>query len=393
MNFYVDSGGTILAVDPERIFQGSAMANTVRFIGAFPSKASVLISYTLPDGTKTIGQLMTFNKVLSGIVSESNGVKLSIWEQKIGVKYVTQGDGTIKAMPDYSVLEQAGKVEIHFSVVQSDNNGNPVTQTTAASSFICEKGTPLEMPSEAFDDYESLLNQILSQLSIIALDNSKNSEKINDLEEKKVNKSGDTMTGPLKVQEGDFWTVLNKDSVQVVDSESMQLTELRVGEIVNSSSNQDTGTYNAYLKLPTTSGTLALMSDLSGVVVELTSIIDSLEDSTVLKTQVGVANGVAPLNESKMIPSEYLPSYVDDVLEFPTFDDFPRPGENGKIYVDKSTNYTWRWSGTDYVQVGGKDYSQEIAEIKTTLAEKADKTYVDEIAVGVLTQEQVDSLF
>lgn len=393
MNFYVDSGGTILAVDPERIFQGSAMANTVRFIGAFPSNASVLISYTLPDGTKTIGQLMTFNKVLSGIVSESNGVKLSIWEQKIGVKYVTQDDGTIKAMPDYSVLEQAGKVEIHFSVVQSDNNGNPVTQTTAASSFICEKGKPLEMPSEAFDEYESLLNQILAQLSMIAVDNSKISEKIAELDEKKVNKSGDTMTGPLKVKDNNLFSTLYEDSIQVANSEFMKLTELRVGEILNASGNQETGTYNAYIKLPKISGTLALMSDLSNVVTELTGIINSLEDAAVLKEEVGVANGVAPLNESKMIPSEYLPSYVDDVLEFPTFDDFPRPGESGKIYVNKSKNYTWRWSGTDYVQVGGKDYSQELAEIKTTLAGKADKTYVDEIAVGVLTQEQVDSLF
>lgn len=277
MNFYADSGGTILAVDPERIFQGSAMANTVRFIGAFPSNASVLISYTLPDGTKTIGQLMTFNKVLSGIVSESNGVKLSIWEQKIGVKYVTQDDGTIKAMPDYTVLEQAGKVEIHFAVVQADNDGNPVTQTTAVSSFVCEKGTPLEMPSEAFDDYESLLNQILAQLSIIAADNSKNSEKINDLEEKKVNKSGDTMTGPLKVQECDFWIVLNKDSLQVVDSKSRQLTEFRVNKIINRSDNQETEAYNADIMLPNKSGVLVIDSELAKVENFLERRIDFVE--------------------------------------------------------------------------------------------------------------------
>lgn len=37
--------------------------------------------------------------------------------------------------------------------------------------------------------------------------------------------------------------------------------------------------------------------------------------------------------------------------------------------------------------------TEELTEIKTSLAEKADKTYVDELAVGVLTKEQVDSLF
>lgn len=54
------------------------------------------------------------------------------------------------------------------------------------------------------------------------------------------------------------------------------------------------------------------------------------------------------------VPEEQLPSYVDDVLEFDEFADFPQPGEPGKIYIDKSTNYTYRWGGTVYVQIGGK---------------------------------------
>ena len=54
-----------------------------------------------------------------------------------------------------------------------------------------------------------------------------------------------------------------------------------------------------------------------------------------------------------LIPSEYLPSYVDDVLEYDSKNDFPKPGETDKIYVDKSTNLTYRWSGSTYIQVGG----------------------------------------
>lgn len=53
------------------------------------------------------------------------------------------------------------------------------------------------------------------------------------------------------------------------------------------------------------------------------------------------------------VPSDQLPSYVDDVLEFDDVDEFPAEGETGKIYVALDTNYTYRWSGAAYVQVGG----------------------------------------
>lgn len=54
-----------------------------------------------------------------------------------------------------------------------------------------------------------------------------------------------------------------------------------------------------------------------------------------------------------MVPASQLPSYVDDVLEFDTRGSFPEPGETGKIYVAKDTNRTYRWSGSQYVGVGG----------------------------------------
>lgn len=50
-----------------------------------------------------------------------------------------------------------------------------------------------------------------------------------------------------------------------------------------------------------------------------------------------------------LIPQQYLPSYVDDVLEFNNVAAFPSPGESGKIYVAKDTNYQYRWSGSNYI--------------------------------------------
>lgn len=65
----------------------------------------------------------------------------------------------------------------------------------------------------------------------------------------------------------------------------------------------------------------------------------------------GAPNGLASLNESGIIPSAQLPSYVDDVIEVDTFSNLPDTGESGKIYIVQDTNLTYRWSGTDYVEI------------------------------------------
>ena len=124
-------------------------------------------------------------------------------------------------------------------------------------------------------------------------------------------------------------------------------------------------------------------------------------------SEKGAANGVAELDVNGKVPASQLPSYVDDVLEYDfkdfiasefqswvsgkayaigdkamysegqvpvitiypcicieansdtTFDFskwrvatfFPSNGESGKIYIDKSTNKTYRWSGTVYTPI------------------------------------------
>ena len=58
----------------------------------------------------------------------------------------------------------------------------------------------------------------------------------------------------------------------------------------------------------------------------------------------------APLSGG-VIPSQYLPSYVDDVLEYTSKSAFPSSGEAGKIYVALDTNLTYRWGGSSYVEI------------------------------------------
>lgn len=63
----------------------------------------------------------------------------------------------------------------------------------------------------------------------------------------------------------------------------------------------------------------------------------------------GSANGVAELDAAGKVPSNQLPSYVDDVLEYSNLAAFPITGETGKIYVAIDTNKVYRWGGSGYV--------------------------------------------
>lgn len=62
-----------------------------------------------------------------------------------------------------------------------------------------------------------------------------------------------------------------------------------------------------------------------------------------LSTKADLVDGTVPTNQ--------LPSYVDDVLEYATFSSLPATGVAGKIYVTLDTNLTYRWGGSDYVEI------------------------------------------
>lgn len=61
--------------------------------------------------------------------------------------------------------------------------------------------------------------------------------------------------------------------------------------------------------------------------------------------------GMAQLNDNGLIPASLLPSYVDEIVEYDNKNSFPVTGEVGKIYVDKFTRYSYRWSGSQYIAI------------------------------------------
>lgn len=74
----------------------------------------------------------------------------------------------------------------------------------------------------------------------------------------------------------------------------------------------------------------------------------------------GSSNGVAELDSTGKVPAAQLPSFVDDVIEgYLSGGKFYKESahtteitaEAGKIYVDLTSNKTYRWSGTAYAVI------------------------------------------
>ncbi|MDO4295008.1 MAG: hypothetical protein Q4D90_02480 [bacterium] len=77
-------------------------------------------------------------------------------------------------------------------------------------------------------------------------------------------------------------------------------------------------------------------------------------------TLKGASGGVAELDASGKVPAAQLPSYVDDVLDVyvqggKAYSDSEHTQEityeTGKIYIDLTTNKTYRWSGTALAEI------------------------------------------
>ena len=137
------------------------------------------------------------------------------------------------------------------------------------------------------------------------------------------------------------------------------------------------------------------MADISRVSIDGGETFYNVKDATArqniteINNKVGANNGIASLNGSGKVPESQLPSYVDDVVEGYLYEgDFYKDSqyqdlitpESGKIYIDLSTNKTYRWGGTVYVNTGS---ALELGETQGTAYEgskgKANADAIDDI--------------
>jgi len=92
----------------------------------------------------------------------------------------------------------------------------------------------------------------------------------------------------------------------------------------------------------------------------LVGAVNELNAGKVSTSSVGVAGGVAELDNTGKVPASQLPAFVDDVIEGYLYNgNFYEDSahtqlitpEDGKIYIDLVSNKTYRWSGTQYTVI------------------------------------------
>lgn len=92
--------------------------------------------------------------------------------------------------------------------------------------------------------------------------------------------------------------------------------------------------------------------------------LQSILDSKIPVSSRGIAGGIAELDTNGKVLSSQLPSYVDAIVEgyYNSTDDkfyneeeytIEIPGESNKIYIDKLSSMTYRWTGERFGNIGG----------------------------------------
>lgn len=107
------------------------------------------------------------------------------------------------------------------------------------------------------------------------------------------------------------------------------------------------------------SGVITVKDDSHNHVISNVDGLQSALDAKLDTSLKGAASGLAELDSTGKVPASQLPSYVDDVVEgtyasstsFKDSTGTAVTGETGKIYVDTTSNKTYRWSGSAFVEI------------------------------------------
>ena len=129
---------------------------------------------------------------------------------------------------------------------------------------------------------------------------------------------------------------------------SKKITWLQVSTLIGTAANLQQVTDNgATTTNPIAIGGLTITGLSTGVLKSDSGVISSVP--------FGAANGVATLAGDGKVPSNQLPSYVDDVVEVANYAALPVTGETGKIYITLDNNKVYRWGGSVYVEIAANN--------------------------------------
>lgn len=208
---------------------------------------------------------------------------------------------------------------------------------------------------------------------ITGLDSSKlnKTDVVNNLTTADTGKALDATQGKALDEKIDSTAALKVDKTSVADN----LTTETDGSVLSAKQGKVLDGKISDAASKAASDLAAAKEELQGSIDEITTDLEGYatdeELSSGLATKInsnekGAANGVATLDASGQVPSSQLPSYVDDVIEGYLYqsefyedsahsDDKKITGESGKIYVDLSTNLSYRHGTSGYILITSSD--------------------------------------
>lgn len=150
-------------------------------------------------------------------------------------------------------------------------------------------------------------------------------------------------------------SVPNFEIFSTADFNKFEVKQLRLEHTTSDITDTETGQlfYKSNHTENSISGRPYVKTQQGNKAIALIDDVNTKADQYIPISQKGQTNGVATLDSSGKIPVSQLHSYLDDVVEYPSFNSFPSTGESGKIYISTNDNKQYRWSGTQYIQVGG----------------------------------------
>lgn len=147
MIFLANAEGTITAVVPSPIYEGSSNANEFILIAPFPSSSVVSVSIKLPNGVKlepylSGGYKMQNLEDFSGKIQDASGHRYNAWSLLV----------------DYNITEVKGDLHVQFIIVTGTTaSGKPIIQTTNDCIIPVEGGEGYLPPDYSESDWNAIL--------------------------------------------------------------------------------------------------------------------------------------------------------------------------------------------------------------------------------------------
>lgn len=309
---------------------------------------------------------------------DQNGL-LYFW-QKIVNKFVAKETGKGLSTNDFT-NELKTKLDGIAEGANKTTVEDVLTSTSTTNALSANQGKALDEKIKNLSDsmsnlgYGDMLKSVYDIDNNGKVDNADNADKLNG-------QSADYYAKATDVKDK-FSQLTNDGAVQYTAQSLSNEQKAQARTNIGAGTSSFSGSYNDLTDKPTDFAPTEHTHETS----EVTGLDTALSEK-VNTSALGQANGVATLDGTGLIPSTQLPSYVDDVIEgyakistsdsgVVTVDGFYKEaefttaitGETGKIYVDLSTNISYRYGGTTFVQITSSDMTAITnAEIDTIVA-------------------------